>query len=659
MSEEEDNPPTKTNAMNTIESIHTLKITTLLTGSENYPLWKRQMELALSAKRRLGYVNGKTPKPKEDEEKIEAWTVANNQKRYTVANGARKFKLNRESYEATQNERSIEDYYTQLQMIWDELDNMSTLVTTLPSITKVTTNIAEYLKAVEAQAEERKLFQFLNGLDKDYGVLRSNILMMDPLPSVEHTVSLMLQEEMQANNLGNTNLQESLALLSKREFEREKCVHCGRDNHKSELCWEIKGYPVGHPKQRKINYKPGFRCGGFRQQRTFQTNPRQQNFKRTAANVRADQPDLSAAIGMTNYNSQTHDNWIIDSGATNHMSSKLDVINNVKELQTKLRISLPDGRYVLVTHKGEVDLNRDLQLTDVLYVPSFKHNLMSVQKLIKENQCYVTFFDTHFYVQGCTKGEIKGIGSTVNGGNFSLWHNRLGHAPLSKIKHLTCLNLQKCNAELCLTCPMAKLTKQPFAQSQTTVDNPFDLIHIDIWGPYRVVYRGKFRYFLTIVDEKSRGTWVTQFGKKIKIIRSDNALEFDDCQCRKLFETKGMIHQTSIVDRPQQNGVVERKHRHLLEISRALRFHSGLPLSYWGDCVMTAAYLINRIPSSVIKNKTPYEVIHKKSAKYEELKVFGCLAMVYNPDRSKDKFQPRSVRCLFLGYPAHQNGYKV
>ncbi|KAK9726907.1 hypothetical protein RND81_05G244800 [Saponaria officinalis] len=362
-------------------------------------------------------------------------------KRYIVANGARKFKLNRESYEAAQNGRYVEDYYTQLKMIWDELDNMSTL----PSITKITTDIAEYLKAVEAQAEERKLFQFLNGLDKEYEVLRSNILMMDPLPSVEHTVSLMLQEELQANNLGNAKSQESSALLSKGEFEREKCVHCGRDNHKSELCWEIKGYPVGHPKHRKTNYKPGFRGGGFRQQRTFQTNPRQQNFKRTAANVRADQTDLSAAIGvatlqlenllkmvpsntnankeggeseeelecnfagMTNYNSQTHDNWIIDSGATNHMSSKLGVMNNVKKLQTKLRISLPDERYVLVTHKGEVDLNEDLQLKDVLYVPSFKQNLMSVQKLIKENHCYVTFFYSYCYVQGCTKGKVKGI----------------------------------------------------------------------------------------------------------------------------------------------------------------------------------------------------------------------------------------------------------
>ncbi|GKG40885.1 retrovirus-related pol polyprotein from transposon TNT 1-94, partial [Tanacetum coccineum] len=97
---------------------------------------------------------------------------------------------------------------------------------------------------------------------------------------------------------------------------------------------------------------------------------------------------------------------------------------------------------------------------------------------------------------------------------------------------------------------------------------------------------------------------------------------------------------------------------HIFDTARALRFHSKLPLKFWGDCVTTATYLINRLPSSVIRNVTPYEVLLKKKTTYENLKVFGCLALVSNPSRTADKFNHRGVPCVFLGYPSNQKGYK-
>lgn len=90
-------------------------------------------------------------------------------------------------------------------------------------------------------------------------------------------------------------------------------------------------------------------------------------------------------------------------------------------------------------------------------------------------------------------------------------------------------------------------------------------------------------------------------------MRSDNALEFDDENCKKFFGDLGIIHQTC-VDRPQQNGRCERKHRNILEMARALRFQAGLPLSYWGECVMTATYITNRLPPVSVNNKTPCKI---------------------------------------------------
>ena len=108
------------------------------------------------------------------------------------------------------------------------------------------------------------------------------------------------------------------------------------------------------------------------------------------------------------------------------------------------------------------------------------------------------------------------------------------------------------NTTTCLTCPMAKLTKLPFTYSDSSSDSAFDLVHMDTWGPYKVPTNGKFRYFLTLVDDYSRATWTylmvhksdalavlkvflkfveLQFNSKVKCIRSDNALEFVKGQC--------------------------------------------------------------------------------------------------------------------------------
>lgn len=141
------------------------------------------------------------------------------------------------------------------------------------------------------------------------------------------------------------------------------------------------------------------------------------------------------------------------------------------------------------------------------------------------------------------------------------------------------------------------------------------------------------------IMKKISVTVQTQFNKSVKIVRSDNGTEF--ICLKNYFEEKGILHQTSIVGTPQQNGRVEHKHRHILNVARALRFQGNLPIKFWGECVLTAGYLINRTPSSLLGDITPYELLHGKLPIYQHLRVVGCLAYVHDQKLPKDKFRDR------------------
>ena len=128
--------------------------------------------------------------------------------------------------------------------------------------------------------------------------------------------------------------------------------------------------------------------------------------------------------------------------------------------------------------------------------------------------------------------------------------------------------------------------------------------------------------------------------------------------CGNFFKQKGTTYQHSCVYTPQQNGVVERKHRHILETARAFRFQAHLPLHFWVECVSTAIHIINRLPTPLLSRQTPFERLYGKLPSYSHLRVFGCLA--YATDvHVPHKFAPRAKRCIFLGYPAGQKAYKL
>lgn len=265
-----------------------------------------------------------------------------------------------------------------------------------------------------------------------------------------------------------------------------------------------------------------------------------------------------------------------------------------KPYQTK--ISLPNGQTSSITSCGNVTLSPTLTLLNVLYVPIFQHNLLSIPKLTKDTGCQIMFTsDSCFLIPkhsttlvpsnglyyfhptpslSTTLHILDTIPPTPPLSLHHLWNCRLGHVPHARLSHIPQLPPLPFPKDICLTRPIAKFTKLSYPLSQCRTSDLFHLIHTDIWGPYKTPSRGNHKHFLTIVDDHSRITWVsllklksdafsilkafvlmahTQYGQLVKVIRSDNALEFANSHCNNFFSQQGIRHQTSCVDRPQQN----------------------------------------------------------------------------------------------------------
>ena len=182
---------------------------------------------------------------------------------------------------------------------------------------------------------------------------------------------------------------------------------------------------------------------------------------------------------------------------------------------------------------------------------------------------------------------------------------------------------------------------------------------------------------LTFVDDFSRKVWVyilksrdetfacfrqwkamveTQIERKVKYLRSDNGTEFCSGEFEKYCRDAGIIRHYTTVGTPQQNGVAERMNRTLLERTRCMLSHAGLPQSLWAEAVTTACYLVNRSPSTAIDCKTPEEVWSGKTPQYDHLKVFGCPAYAHI---RHNKLEPRALKCVFLGYGDEVKGYRL
>ncbi|KAK9748552.1 hypothetical protein RND81_02G066200 [Saponaria officinalis] len=697
-------------------------ITPIVFNGNNYDEWSRSFHLALMAKGKLGYIYGIVTKPAVTSDKFESWQTTNALVTMwifnTLAPSVRKqiglrpeakqiwiYQLQTELLARRQGPTEpLVAYYGRMIAIWYELLEQEPLPTC--SCNPCT---YEWVALMTARHEKKRVRDFLMGLDDRFSNTRTHIIGITHLPSLDLIYNRLLQDE-GVRNLSSTlsdTAPDAMAFAARvshrsrqsgdgirKECRTEPskyfCIACDKSGHSLKFCYQVTGK---YPEWWGDRPRPPHMASGKAPATAHMASGKAPASHAASSSSRSslatfDQLDLNSltpeqldvldnlvqARKADSTTSRLNGNiyylpWIIDTGASHHMSGCLSHFTNL-QLIAPLSVSLPNGDLTIATQSGDVILSPRLVLRNVLYVANLYCNLLSVSSLLMDTSLTIQFSHNLCLIQDRISKTVIGAGEQNEGlyhlngvrndkahaymigtGNSpELWHRRLGHLSSNISRFLPFLNKssQTCDtfhSKTCDICLRAKQTREHFNLSISHALSPFDLIHCDLWGPYSENASCGSSHFLTIVNDFSRSTWVYLLRNK-----SDTKQTLEN----------GILFQSSNVGsttNPHQR--VERKHRHILNVARALLFQASLPLYFWGECVLSVVYLINRTPTSLLNGKTPYQNLFNKPPPFENIRTFECLAYAKTLNRSRDKFASWSRKCVCIGYPFGKKGWRL
>ena len=414
------------------------------------------------------------------------------------------------------------------------------------------------------------------------------------------------------------------------------------------------------------------------------------------AHVHEFDDNLVAVVTETNMVSNVK-GWWIETGATRHICGDKNLFSKYKHMDDGEKLYMGNSSASNVEGKGNVLLKftsgKVVILTNVLHVPEIRKNLVSGPILSKKGFKLVFEYDRFILTKAgmyvgkgyLTEGLFKLnvlVMNTMNNNKstsvyivdyFVLWHARLGHVNNRSIYRMVNLNLlPKFDVNIhnkCEICTESKFARQSFKSVQERSNELLSLIHSDLCDFKAIPSRGGKNYFITFIDDCSKYCYVyllhskdealnsfktykaeveNQLEKKIKVIRSDRGGEYESVAFSDFCAQYGIVHQTTTPYTPEQNGVAERKNRTLREMINSMLNSSGLPHNLWGEALLTANFILNRIPFKN-SNKSPYEVWKGRLPSYKMIKIWGCLAKVLIPLPKRTKLGPKQlIVCLLV-----------
>ena len=523
--------------------------------------------------------------------------------------------------------------------------------------------------------------------------------------------------------------------------KKKECYHCHKTGHFAADCYKNKNkdkkcnkcHKVGHVEadcytntKKKCNkcYKVGHNTNECRRNNNNNNSSNHHNRNNNTSNYKNNKNDDDNNDQETEYgnyflpvinepiNSNT---WILDSGASKHVCTNKEIMNNMQPLPTAITIKCANKQAVQLKETGRVRLNlinsaREIFVTfkEVAYAPTFQCNILSVGMLVKAG-LKVVFGDT-----GAMAIDNKGtvIITAKKFGNLfivtlvkpveyanavteekpeeqpELWHQRLGHMSYHGIKKVISVNSvnglplkeMSINMLKCSDCMNGKQHRHAFNHEwNDKAEEVMDRVHADTVGPMEEDRAGN-RYSSMLIDEKSRQLFVELVAKKSDIASGimkwcnsaktyqqktliefhvDGGGEYKGKELKQYFENEGIHVTTTLPSTPQHNSIVERINRTIFESARSMLSHASLPRIFWGDAVLYAVHIRNRCALVTKDNKSPYELWSKKKPSVAHIRVFGCDAFMHVKDADRTKLDFKSIQCIMIGYSEVNRGYKL
>ncbi|XP_019155950.1 PREDICTED: uncharacterized protein LOC109152757 [Ipomoea nil] len=507
----------------------------------NYASWSRSMKIALEVKNKFDFVDGSIVCLGEADPRYAIWKRCNDivcswilkslsptiaesvlyfevaeeiwtalRKRYSQADPHRIAEVQNAIYKNVRGTLSINEYFTKCNVLWEQLNAMRPMYM-CECVPKCSCKL---MSKIQKDREEDQVIRFLEGLNEEFETIKSGVLVMDPIPNIEKVLNMALKLERKLNGSGS---HKKMKLLIPMQLN----IRILMNNHRwlPQLPWLPPGWVAGYKSKSRQNNDNqqtqngsvnqvgdiGLSANQFQRLLSLLQNQNQGSQASTSAALTVgksgtrtdfrDKPEESKeGRSISNYLVNSILNcstvWILDSGATDHITCSLEYLDNCHKVQN-ISVKLPNGETVEVANVGEIKLYPNLLLKNVLHIPTFSFNIISASRLAKQSSCKLIMNDVSCNIQDPC-GIVHGFAEEKGGlylikhppakkeddqsdiiddrqcsaVTLQLWHNRLGHYPMDKIQYLYRIKSAQSNkihGIACDSCHFAKHKRSLFS----------------------------------------------------------------------------------------------------------------------------------------------------------------------------------------------------